>query len=93
MQLHVLEPLFKIIHTLSEKIFSSCRLKFAGKNCRQIYGKSKARVWRNLGTISLRCPKFVSKILCCVALVYNSYFFQNSRFTEIIRYWILIQTL
>ena len=31
-------------------------------------------------------PKFVSKILCCVALVYNScIFFQNSRFTEISR--------
>ena len=28
--------------------------------------------------------KFVSRILCCVALVYNSYFFQNSYFTEII---------
>ena len=32
----------------------------------------------------LSSAKFVSKILCCVALVYNSYFFQNSRFTEII---------
>ena len=41
----------------------------------------------------LRPPKFVGKILCCVALVYSSYFFQNSRFTEIIRHWILIQIL
>ena len=30
---------------------------------------------------------------CFVALVYKSYFFQNSRFTEIIRHQILIQTL
>ena len=29
----------------------------------------------------------ISKILCCVALVYNSYFFQNRRFhAEIIRH-------
>ena len=34
-----------------------------------------------------------SRILKSEALVYNSYFFQNSRFTEIIRHWILIQTL
>ena len=27
-----------------------------------------------------------STILCFVALVYKSYFFQNSRFTEIIRH-------
>ena len=33
-----------------------------------------------------RPPKFDSKILCYVALVYSSYFFQNSRFTEIIRH-------
>ena len=38
-------------------------------------------------------PKnFVSRILCCVALVYNSYSFQNSDFTEIIQHWILMQT-
>ena len=34
-----------------------------------------------------------SRIFKSEALVYNSYFFQNSRFTEIIRHWILIQTL
>ena len=26
--------------------------------------------------------KLVSKILCCVAFIYNSHFFQNSRFTD-----------
>ena len=36
---------------------------------------------------------FFSTILCLVALVYNAYFYQNSRFTEIIRHQILIQTL
>ena len=31
-------------------------------------------------------PKIFSTILCLVALVYDSYFFQKSRFTEIIRH-------
>ena len=44
---------FKIsaIH-LSLKNLSSCQLEFAGKNCRQIYGKSKASVWRNLSKVT-----------------------------------------
>ena len=37
MQLHVLEPLFKIFYTFASKNFSSCRLKFPGRNCRQKY--------------------------------------------------------
>ena len=72
MQLQALEPLFKILYTFVCKKLSSCRLKFPGKNCRQIYGKSKASIWRSLGTVT--DPKFVSKILCCVALAYKSYF-------------------
>ena len=87
MQLNVLEPLFKIFYTFVCKNCFSCRLKFPGKNCRQIYGKSKASIWRNLSTVTA-ATKIVSRILCCVALVYNSYiyifFFQKSRFTEIV---------
>ena len=61
-----------------------------GKNQRQIYGKSKASLQGNFRTGMPR--KFFSTILCFVALVNNSYFFQNSRFTEIIQHQILIQT-
>ena len=60
---------------------SFCRLKFPGKNCRQIYRKSKASVWRNLST------GFVSRILCCVALIYKSLFFREQPFYE--NYWTL----
>ena len=62
MQLHVLESLFLFFIDLSVIISSTCRLKFPGKKCRQIYGKSKASVWSNLSTV-IRPPKFVSKIL------------------------------
>ena len=42
MQLRALEPLYKILYTVTvSKDFSSGRLKFPGKSCRQIYGKSK----------------------------------------------------
>ena len=41
----------------------------------------------------LHLKSFFSTILCFVVLVYKSYFFQNSCFTEIIRHKILIQTL
>ena len=54
------------------------------KNYIQIYGKSKASLWRNLSTGTPQ--KFLSAILCFVALVYKSYFFQNSRFTGIIQH-------
>ena len=47
MQLHALEPPFKIFYTFVGKKFSSCRLKFPWENCRQIHEKSKASVWRN----------------------------------------------
>ena len=82
MQLHALVPLFEILYTHVCKNFSSCGLKFPGKNCRQIYGNQK----QACGGIEaqLPLPKVVRKILCCVALVYISYFSQNSRFTEII---------
>ena len=36
---------------------------------------------------------FFSRILRSEALIYKSYFFQESRFSEIIRHKILIQTL
>ena len=52
MQLHVLEPLLKIFYTFVGENFSSCRLKFPGKNCRHIYRKSKASVSRNLTTVT-----------------------------------------
>ena len=60
-----LEPLFKILYTFA------CT-ESPGKNYRQIYGKSKASLWRNLGTG--RLPNFFSTILCFVALAYESYF-------------------
>ena len=40
-----------------------------------------------------RLQIFFRTILCFVPLVYNRYFFQNSRFKEIIRHHILTQTL
>ena len=43
------------------------------ENYRQIYGKSKASLWRNLSTGTP--PKFFRTILCFVALVYNWYIF------------------
>ena len=78
-----LEPLFKFPIHLS--------VRKSWENYRQIYGKSKASLWRNLSTGTP--PNFFRTILCFVALVYNWYFFQNSRFTEIIRHKILVQTL
>ena len=50
MQLHALEPPFKMFYTFVGKKFSSCRLKFPGENCKQIHEKSKASVWRNVST-------------------------------------------
>ena len=80
MQLHALEPLYTIFYTLVCKNVSSCWLKFSGKivnkymeNLRQTSGE----IWAQL-----QPQKFASRILCCVALSYNSYFFQNSRFTK-----------
>ena len=49
------------------------------ENYRQIYmiyGKSKARLWRNLSTGMP--PKFFRTILCIVALLYNWYFFRTA---------------
>ena len=56
-----------------EANLASCQLKFTGKNFRQIYRKSIASVWRNLSTV------FVSRILCCVAQVYKSFFFFSEK--------------
>ena len=46
------------------------------ENYRQIYGKSKASLWRNLSTGT--SPNFFRTILCFVALVYNWYFFRTA---------------
>ena len=62
--------------THSSVIFFLCRPEFPGKTCRQIYGKYKASDCRNVSTGTP--PKFVSRILCCVALVYKSYFFRTA---------------
>ena len=56
-----LEPLFKFPIHLS--------VRKSRENYRQIYGKSKASLWRNLSTGTP--PKFFRTILCFVALVYN----------------------
>ena len=55
MQLHALERLFFFVC----KNFSSFRLKYPGKNCRQIHRKSNTSVWRKLSTVT------APKILCC----------------------------
>ena len=47
-------------------------LRKSRENYRQIYGKSKANLWRNLGTGTP--PNVFRTILCFVALVYNWYF-------------------
>ena len=54
------------------------------ENLKQTSGEIQAQV---------RPQVFFSTILCFVALVYNSYFVQNSRSTEISRHQIFIQTL
>ena len=46
------------------------------ENYRQIYGKSKASLWRNLSTGTP--PKFFRTILCFLALVYNWYFMRTA---------------
>ena len=72
-------PLFKIFYTFVCKIFSSqCRLTFLGKNCRKIYGKSKASVWRNLSTVTAPKICLYNPLLCSFSLQFI--FFQNSRF-------------
>ena len=53
-----------------------------GLSVGQIYGTSKASLWRNLSIGTLQ--KIFRTIL---------YFFQHSRFKEFNRHWILIQTL
>ena len=47
-------------------------LRKSRENYRQIYGKSKANLWRNLGTGTP--PNVFRTILCFAALVYNWYF-------------------
>ena len=61
------------------------------KSREKLQGKSKASLWRNLSTDTL--PNFFGTILCFVALSQFIFFFQKSRFAEIIRHLILIQTL
>ena len=83
MKLYALEPLFKIFDTFVCKNFSSCQLKFPGKIAgKQLCGKSKTSVWRNLSTVMAQKICFKNPLLCGVSLQFI--FLQNSRFTEII---------
>ena len=62
-----------------------------GLSYRQMYRKFKKVV---LGLLAHVTPSFfVSRILRSEALVYNWYYFQNSRSAEIMRHEILIQTM
>ena len=74
--LHALEDL-KTFFTFFCKNFPGKITDKYIENLKQAFGEILAQE---------RPQKFVSKILCCVALVYNSYFFQNSRFTEVTRH-------
>ena len=61
-----------------------CLQFFPGNFYRQMYRKFVKKV---LGLLAHVTPSiFFSRILRSEALVYKSYFFQNSRFTEIIRH-------
>ena len=92
MQLYVQVPesLLKFSFHLPVKISLPANWNFPGKiadKYKKIYSKGLEKFKHSDGS------KLVSKILCCAVLVYNSYIFQNSRFTEIIRHKILKQTL
>ena len=68
-----------------------CLQFFPNNFYRQMYRKFLKKV---LGLLAHVTPSnFFSRILKSEALVYNSYFFQSSRFTAIIRHEIPIQTL
>ena len=61
-----------------------CLQFFPGNFYKRMYRKFLKKV---LGLLAHVTPTiFFSRILKSEALVYNSYFFQNSRFTEIIRH-------
>ena len=72
MQLHAL--VFKMVCTFFCKKFSSLRQKIPGKNCRRIYGKSKAGLWRNLSTGT--APKICqyNPLLCSFSLQFIFFF-------------------
>ena len=78
--------LLKFSIHLSVKISLILQTKISRENCKQIYWKSKESVWRNFGRVTTPQNWLVKSF--AVTLVYNSYFFQNSRFTEIIRHYI-----
>ena len=67
------------IYSAVHKNFSSCRLKFPMKNCRQMSGKSKASDRTNLGTSA--APLIVSTILCSVKFTIL-YLFSEQPFYE-----------
>ena len=69
MQLHALEPPYKIFYTFVCKNFSSRRLQFPGKNCNQIYGKSKAKRLEKFKYMYGPKNLLVKSSLYCVALV------------------------
>ena len=59
MQLRALEPLLKIFYTFASK-------NVPGK--RQMYGKSKPSVWRNLSTVTVPKICYYNPLLCSFSL-------------------------
>ena len=83
MQLHALEPLFKIFHTIFCKNCSSCRLKFTGEIADK-YVENLKQASREIQA-QIRPQKFLSRIinlLCSFGLKFI--FFLNNRLTVII---------
>ena len=73
--------MLKFLQRLALDFSYICLLFFAGLSYRQMYRKFKKVV---LGLLAHVTPSvFFSIILRSEALVYKSYFFQNSRSTEI----------
>ena len=84
-------PVLKFLQRLAFRFSIYLSVIFPGLSYRQMYRKFNKVV---LGLqVHVTPSNFFRRILRSEALVYKSYFFQNSRSTEIIRHWILIQSL
>ena len=85
-------PVLKFLQRLALDFpYNYLSVIFLGLSYRKMYRKFNKVV---LGLQAHVTPSnFFRRILRSEALVYKSYFFQNSRSTEIIRHWILIQSL
>ena len=72
-----------------------CGKSKAGTACKDMQWQALKLTFFATWSISRKCmgmaPKCVIRILCWAALADNVYFCQNSRFTEIMRHYILIQ--